>query len=307
MVTSRRRGFTLIELLVVIAIIGVLIALLLPAVQKVRESGNRVTCANNLKQIGLAFHNHHDIFGYFPDGGEHWNTHRSWSDDEPEVAPHQNWGWAFQILPYIEQTNMWRARDDHVTRGTLFRTYYCPTRRQPMLVYDSRYGWSSMLDYAGNGATDQIEHEYGWWGNARNGTVVRRPGGGANRSVAVRLGTVIPDGASNTLLVAEKRMHTKYLGVRMDDDDQGFVAGWDWDEIRWALRPPAQDTMANWTEAVAYQFGSAHVAGMNAVFCDGSVHVIRYSIQSNNSEDNPGVWQRLCIRDDGLPLNDGDF
>src|ERR1700687_3336092 len=136
MPSLRRRGFTLIELLVVISIIGVLIALLLPAVQRVRESGSRVTCANNLKQIGLAFHNHMSVVGYFPDGGEQWEDARTAG---PAVTPNQHWGWAFQILPYIEQKDLWAYSDERVVRSTLLKLYFCPSRRAPMLVFDSRY------------------------------------------------------------------------------------------------------------------------------------------------------------------------
>jgi prepilin-type N-terminal cleavage/methylation domain-containing protein/prepilin-type processing-associated H-X9-DG protein len=303
----RRPGFTLIELLVVVAIIGVLIALLLPAVQKVRESAARVQCANNLKQIGLAFHNHLDTYGYFPDGGEEWEDSRTFLKGMPAVAPQQHWGWAYQILPYIEQQAAWANPSDQVVRSTLMKLYFCPSRRAPMLVYDSRYGHSAMLDYAGNGGTALTEPHSGSAGNGRNGTVVRRPGGSPDRSQMVTPAVII-DGLSNTLLVGEKRMHTPLLGTNTPDDDQGYVCGWDQDEIRWALNPPDQDSQASiWNQDTAWEFGSAHENGMNAVFADGSVRVIRYDIQSTKPPATPGVWQRLCIRDDGLPVDSGDF
>src|SRR6266851_1161092 len=107
-----RLGFTLIELLVVIAIIGVLIALLLPAVQKVREAANRTACANNLKQIGLAVHNFHDTYGVFPTQGGWWYTGIAYDPTgNPLGYKYQTAGWGYQILPFLEQDNLYKLPD----------------------------------------------------------------------------------------------------------------------------------------------------------------------------------------------------
>lgn len=101
--STLRTGFALIELLVVIAI---LVSLLLPAVQQAREAARRTQCANHLKQIGLAFHNHHDQYGYFPTGGWVWNTPPSYKNGHPDVAADQRAGWGFQVLPFVEANNV---------------------------------------------------------------------------------------------------------------------------------------------------------------------------------------------------------
>src|SRR5262245_3119326 len=126
-----RGGFTLIELLVVIGILAVLMGLLLPAVQKVREAAARIQCNNHLKQIGLAIHNHHDQKGFFPTGGRTpWNTDFL-ASEPPQLGP----GWMFQILPYIEQDNLFKravavgSAGFEEIRQTPIKIYNCPSRR----------------------------------------------------------------------------------------------------------------------------------------------------------------------------------
>src|SRR6266851_5083502 len=105
MPATRRRAFTLVELLVVIAIIGILMGLLLPAVQKIRESAARIKCGNNLKQIGLALHNYHDTLNMFPPGYIDGNTD-PFSTPNNDVGP--GWGWAAFLLPFMEQDNLYK-------------------------------------------------------------------------------------------------------------------------------------------------------------------------------------------------------
>ena len=146
--SDRMRGaFTLIELLVVIAIIAVLVGLLLPAVQKVREAAARMQCTNNLKQIGLALHNYHDGNNKFPPGYVDGNTNPNSTPDN-DIGP--SWGWAAFLLPYVEQGNIYNQINFNQLAGTgvnaavslqVLKVHTCPSDpyQQSVPVYDSTF------------------------------------------------------------------------------------------------------------------------------------------------------------------------
>src|SRR5688572_24723618 len=139
-VNSRKRGFTLVELLVVIAIIGVLVALLLPAVQAARESARRTQCTNHLKQIGLAFHNHDDTMKHLPTGGWGWSYV---GDPDGGFAENQPGAWTYNILPWIEQQALreiglgspapLKPAELKLLVEKPIKFYHCPSRRTATL------------------------------------------------------------------------------------------------------------------------------------------------------------------------------
>jgi prepilin-type N-terminal cleavage/methylation domain-containing protein len=121
----RKTGFTLVELLVVIAIIGVLIGLLLPAVQKIRDAAGRIKCANNMRQIGLALHNYNDTIGQFPAGVRNPNEFPC-ATNPPDVGTHAWWSWLAELMPYIEQDNLWKLADTWSKQGTCSDYFWWP-------------------------------------------------------------------------------------------------------------------------------------------------------------------------------------
>jgi prepilin-type N-terminal cleavage/methylation domain-containing protein len=337
---GKRTAFTLIELLVVIAIIAVLIGLLLPAVQKVREAANRTTCANNLKQLGLAAHNYHDVYHYFPPS-----------------AIRDDWAsWAVFLLPYVEQEavfKMWNLQkrwpeqsSDPDPRPHNLSVFFCPSRR-------SASGLGFSVNDVANAPADTLGAFAGGLGdyacNGGNDSTNNRPRGAMTFSRARGItpsgqiitgsfdaspvGTVIvsfnsliniasiTDGTTNTLLIGEKHIRPNSRDGK--NEDRSIYSGCNANNYsRLAGIPPASIAQTNdvkqYPLAASEQdanmvtstppgpynsnmiFGGPHEGICMFVFCDGSVKGVKNSVDLS-------VLTWLAVRNDGQVINSGDF
>ena len=284
-----RQAFTLVELLVVIAIIGMLIALLLPAVQAAREAGRRTTCRSNMRQIGLALHTYHDVHHRLPPG---WT---GYSGGAPDVNGPPGWGWATYLLPYLEQAGLSQRIDRNVSlldprhdgvRAAHLSIFQCPTDFTNVPTFDlddESGGFLTTLpraNYVGVFGTLELEEceEVG-------------PGepclgdGVFFHNSRVTLGE-ITDGLSNTCVVGER---CSRLGF---STWVGVAAG---GEEAFARILGIADHPPNHISGHFDDFSSFHPVGVHFVYGDASVHLIPSSIDED-------VYKALLTRHVGEPV-----
>ncbi|MDX1963817.1 MAG: DUF1559 domain-containing protein [Pirellulales bacterium] len=303
------RGFTLVELLVVIAIIGILVALLLPAIQMAREAARRTTCVNNLQNIAKGCILHEGANKFFPTGGWGWN----WAGDPDRgYDKTQPGGWAFNILPYIEEqqtrdigktgskADSAKKRDGNMRRlATPVPIYNCPSRRRPFqFPYPNKHyinvsqnaNFIAKTDYAGNGGSQGFEAFEGPAASALglpdSAVETQFPGSAKKTNGVSYLRSMvkiknITDGTSKTYLVGERFLFTDtYETGRHGDDNQSWDTAYDWDTYRWTNIPPEPDTFLNQRECCNQHFGGPHFTTFFMAFCDGSVQQLGYEIHA---------------------------
>jgi prepilin-type N-terminal cleavage/methylation domain-containing protein/prepilin-type processing-associated H-X9-DG protein len=276
---NSRSAFTLIELLVVITIIAVLIGLLIPAVQKVRESASRMSCQNNLKQIGLALHNYHDAKKVFPSG---YRASGPYRDGATDTAP--GWGWAAFILPYIEQDNLYRQLNlnqpvpNSPAIQNVVQVYLCPSDLTPQGAFPIPDGFGTTICLAAPSSYAACV------GGDESDTMGPSGLGIMYRNSQTRMPD-ITDGTSSTILIGE-RAWSNANGIWAGAINNGVCK-------RGQSNPCPGTGAASYPAATLVQahshfnntntdtdgglddFSSQHSGGSNFVFADGSVHFIR--------------------------------
>lgn len=291
-----RNAFTLIELLVVIAIISTLIALLIPAVQKVREAANRATCANNMKQVGIALQSYHSAHNRFPPGGKNYGWCGHNNSHMLKNSPAYNFNGLVLLLPYLEQENLYRQYDqtkagidlgdrwntypsnpvsiagsaagNQVVAGNKVPTLTCPSDSGvPMLGGGLPYGDGAKTSY------DFLVSSNDCMCNNWRNTGTDRRMFGENSTTRI---ADVTDGTSNTIAMGEQTFTMGngsttpwgyrgwcHVGIDPTYDNLGIN--------NWGTRPVG--TLANWSCA-----GSLHPGGANFVFGDSSVRFLAASI-----------------------------
>lgn len=298
----RHRGFTLVELLVVIAIIGILVALLLPAVQQSREAARRMQCTNNLRQIGLALHNFHDVFQAFPAG---YCASMPYVDGATDVSP--GWGWSMFILPYLEQSTLSgqfdikRPVEDFPDIQTNIAAYLCPSDFVPTRPWEVPDAFGKVLALAAPAS-------YAACCGGDESSVADPTGRGVFfRNSQTRMAD-IKDGTSQTFLVGE-RSCGQTRGIWAGAINQGVVLRGPFNDNPGISTQPASclviahahtNNTRGDSQGGLDDFSSPHIDGSFFVFGDGSVHFVR-SLPCDNPDgsytpDNL-VFQALGTRD----------
>ncbi len=326
-VNSRRHthsGLTLIELLAVIAVVGILVMMLLPAVQSAREAGRRTTCKDHLKQIALAIHAHHDSQGHFPSGG--WGF-RWVGDPDRGYGLRQPGGWIYNMLPFVEEQSvhdMGKGLPNSATHKWGIATkmlqmpialFTCPTRRDsrswPVRANrdwmlnankpDLTDGWTRSC-YAANLGEIEVP-----WTEGPGNMAMGDAGIGFNNMSAVtgiscqhRLFDFsnVTDGLAHTYLIGEKGISSDdYYSGTDASDDEPMLSGVSADLHCTSSRAPRNDQPG---ASNRYQWGGPHRGIVLIAFCDGSVHSIPVDIDLV-------VHRRLGNRKDGRPLDQSQF